>query len=371
MHVFKSSLLCAFSFSTLALGNVAHADLVIGVAGPMSGPYANYGEQLWRGATAAAEQINAAGGVNGEKIRLVKGDDACEPKQAVSVANKLVDADKVTAVVGHFCSSSSIPASDIYADAGVLAMSPGSTSPQLTERGLDTVFRNCGRDDQQGAVAANYIADVLKARRIVILHDKDTYGQGIADATRLQLRNKGIEAVLYEGLTRGEKDFSSVVTKMRALEADAVYFGGLHPEAGPLVRQMREQGLNAAFISDDGIMTDEMVTAAGGKQFVEGVLFTFGADPRLNPAGKAVVDSFRARGYEPEGFTLYAYTALQAIAAAYQANGNLDVAQAAKWLKSNPVPTSLGARSWDAKGDLTHSDYVMYQWSADGTYKQL
>ncbi|MFZ6047356.1 branched-chain amino acid ABC transporter substrate-binding protein [Pseudomonas sp. CR3202] len=371
MQPSKLSVFLATSFSAVVIAGPAHADVLIGVAGPMSGPYANYGEQVWRGASAAADSINKAGGINGEKIRLVKADDACEPKQAVAVANRLVDSDKVVAVIGHFCSSSTIPASEIYADAGVLSITPGSTNPQVTERGLSTLFRNCGRDDQQGTVAGNYIVDVLKAKRVVILHDKDTYGQGIADATRAQLKSKGVEAVMYEGLTRGEKDFNSVVTKMRALNADAVYFGGLHPEAGPLVRQMREQGVTAPFISDDGVMTNEMLTAAGGKQFVDGVLFTFGSDPRLNPAGKEVVEQFRAQGYEPEGFTMYSYSAVQALAAAYNGVKSTDAEKASEWLKSNKVPTSLGVRQWDGKGDLTQSDYVMYQWASDGTYKQL
>lgn len=371
MQYSRLSLLLATSFSTVMFAASSQADILIGVAGPMSGSYANYGEQVWRGASAAADAINLAGGVNGEKIKLIKGDDACEPKQAVAVANKFVDSDKVVAVVGHFCSSSTIPASDIYADANILTITPGATNPTVTERGLPTLFRNCGRDDQQASVAANYITDVLKGKRVVVLHDKDTYGQGLADATRVQLRKNGIEPVLYEGLTRGEKDFSSIVTKIRSLNADTVYFGGLHPEAGPLVRQMREQGVTAKFVSDDGVMTDEMISAAGGKQYVDGVLMTFGSDPRLNPAGKPVVEKFRAAGFEPEGFTMYSYTAVQAIAAAFNATHGTDTTKAAAWLKSHPVTTALGVREWDSRGDLTQSDYVMYQWSADGTYKQL
>ena len=128
----------------------AQADIVIGVAGPFTGPNATYGDQYWHGATQAAEDINAAGGINGEKIKLVQGDDACEPKQAVAVANRLVDQDKVKAVVGHFCSSSTMPASEVYSDAGILSITPGSTNPLITERGMSDIFRMCGRDDQQG-----------------------------------------------------------------------------------------------------------------------------------------------------------------------------------------------------------------------------
>ncbi|UFH49109.1 ABC transporter substrate-binding protein [Pseudomonas sp. KNUC1026] len=359
---------------TAALGTagVAQADIKIGVAGPMTGANASFGEQYMKGAQAAADAINAAGGVNGEKIVLVKGDDACEPKQAVAVANRLVDQDKVKGVVGHFCSSSTIPASEVYADAGVIVITPGSTNPTVTERGLSAVFRMCGRDDQQGVVAGDYIVDVLKAKKVAVINDKDTYGKGLADATSAELTKRGVKPVLEEGLTRGEKDFSALVTKIRASGAEVVYFGGLHPEAGPLVRQLREQGLkDVKFMSDDGIVTDELVTTAGGKQYVDGVYMTFGADPRMVPDSKAVVDSFRKTGYEPEGYTLYAYASVQALAAGFAGAKSDKGEDAAKWLKANPVKTVMGEKTWDGKGDLKVSDYVVYQWNADGKYKQL
>ncbi len=277
---YKKGFLALAVATALGVSSYAQADVKIGVAGPMTGANAAFGgEQYMKGAQAAADVINKAGGINGEQIVLVKGDDACEPKQAVAVANRLVDQDKVIGVVGHFCSSNTIPASEVYDEAGVIAITPGSTNPQVTERGLSAMFRMCGRDDQQGIVAGNYIVDVLKGKKVAVLHDKDTYGQGLADATKAQLEKRGIKPVLYEGLTRGEKDFSAVVTKIRAAGADVVYFGGLHPEAGPLVRQLREQGLkDVAFMSDDGIVTDELVSTAGGAQYTNGVYMTFGAE---------------------------------------------------------------------------------------------
>ena len=355
----------------MGLSSFALADVVIGVAGPHTGPNASFGEQYWRGAEQAAADINAAGGINGEKIKLVKADDACEPKQAVAVANRLVDQDKAVAVVGHFCSSSTIPASEVYDEAGVIVMTPGSTNPMVTERGMQEVFRMCGRDDQQGVVAADYMVDKLKAKKIAIIHDKDTYGQGLADAAKAELASKGVKPVLYEGLTRGEKDFNALVTKIRASGAEVVYFGGLHPEAGPLVRQMREQGLTATFISGDGIFTEELVTTAGGPQYTKGVMMTFGADPRKAEAGKAVVEKLRASGFEPEGYTLYSYAVVQAFADAFNAVGSTDSAKAGAWLKSHPVETVMGVKEWDAKGDLKVSDYVMYEWDDKGKYSQL
>jgi branched-chain amino acid transport system substrate-binding protein len=368
---YKKGFLALAVATALGVSAFAQADVKIGVAGPMTGANAAFGEQYMKGAQAAADAVNAAGGVNGEKIVLVKGDDACEPKQAVTVAKDLTN-QKVAGVVGHFCSSSTIPASEIYDEAGIIAITPGSTNPQVTERGLSAMFRMCGRDDQQGIVAGDYIVDVLKGKKVVVLHDKDTYGQGLADATKAQLEKRGVKPVLYEGLTRGEKDFSTIVTKIRGAGADVVYFGGLHPEAGPLVRQLREQGLkDVKFMSDDGIVTDELVTTAGGPQFVDGVLMTFGADPRMLPDSKAVVDAFRKAGTEPEGYTLYAYASVQTLAAAFNGAKSNKGEEAAAWLKKNPVKTVMGEKAWDSKGDLKVSDYVVYQWDKDGKYHQL
>ena len=368
---YKKGFLALAVATALGVSAFAQADVKIGVAGPMTGANAAFGEQYMKGAQAAADAVNAAGGVNGEKIVLVKGDDACEPKQAVTVAKDLTN-QKVAGVVGHFCSSSTIPASEIYDEAGIIAITPGSTNPQVTERGLSAMFRMCGRDDQQGIVAGDYIVDVLKGKKVVVLHDKDTYGQGLADATKAQLVKRGVTPVLYEGLTRGEKDFSTIVTKIRGAGADVVYFGGLHPEAGPLVRQLREQGLkDVKFMSDDGIVTDELVTTAGGPQFVDGVLMTFGADPRMLPESKAVVDAFRKAGTEPEGYTLYAYASVQTLAAAFNGAKSNKGEEAAAWLKKNTVKTVMGDKTWDSKGDLKVSDYVVYQWDKDGKYHQL
>ena len=368
---YKKGFLALAVATALGATSFAQADVKIGVAGPMTGANASFGEQYMKGAQAAADAINKAGGINGEQITLVKGDDACEPKQAVAVANKMVQ-DKVAGVVGHFCSSSTIPASEVYADAGILAITPGSTNPAVTERGLPAMMRMCGRDDQQGIVAGDYIVDVLKGKKVAVINDKDTYGKGLADATAQQLTKRGVKPVLEEGLTRGEKDYSALVTKIRAAGADVVYFGGLHPEAGPLVHQLRTEGLkDVKFMSDDGIVTDEMVATAGGAPYVEGVYMTFGADPRLIPDSKSVVEEFKKSGYEPEGYTLYAYASVQALAAGFNGAKSNKGEEAAKWLKAHPVKTVMGTKEWDSKGDLKVSDYVVYQWDAAGKYHQL
>ena len=241
----------------------------------------------------------------------------------------------------------------------------------VTDRGLPTVLRTCGRDDQQGVVAAEFISRNLKAKNVAVIHDKDTYGQGLADAMKRHLAKIGGKEVLYEGLTRGEKDFNALVTKIKSVKADAVYFGGLHGEAGPLVRQMREQGINVPFVSGDGIVSEDFVIAAGGPKFVRGVYMTFGADPRKIVAGKEAVEAFRKDGYEPEGYTLYAYATLQVIAAAMTGAETDDGEQMAKWLRDNSVDTVMGNKAWDKKGDLKVSDYVMYEWDDKGKYKEV
>jgi len=365
-------LICLAAAANFGLVSVASAKVLkVAIAGPHTGPYAAFGEQFWKGSEQPAKDINAAGGVNGMQIEVIKADDACEPKQAVSVANKVVEKDGVNAVIGHFCSSSTMPASEIYDEAGVVMITPASTNPMVTERKLPTILRMCGRDDQQGIIAAEFVKNKLKAKRVAVIHDKDTYGRGLADAMKQHLNKLGLKEVLYEGLTRGEKDFNALVTKIKALKADAVYFGGLHPEAGPFVRQMREQGLDAAFVSGDGIVSDDFITAAGGKKFVDGVYMTFGKDARRLDSGKKVVASFRKSGYEPEGYTLYSYATMQSLAKAINKTKSTDGLKIAKWLKTNKVETVMGDKAWDTKGDLRESDYVIYKWDNKGEYLEV
>ncbi len=229
----------------LAISTAAHAQIKIGVAGPLTGPNAAFGAQLRNGAEMAAADINARGGINGQQILLVFGDDVSKPDQGVSVANKFVG-DGVKFVIGHFNSGVTMPASAVYAENGILMVTPSATNPQITERNLWNVFRTCGRDDQQGEVAAKYIAEKFKGKKVAVVHDKTTYGKGLADETVKNLDKLGIKPVLYEGVNEGEKDFSALVSKIKAAGADIVYWGGLHTEGGLLVRQMRGQGVNAA-----------------------------------------------------------------------------------------------------------------------------
>jgi branched-chain amino acid transport system substrate-binding protein len=351
----------------------ALAQVKMGVAAPITGPDAAFGAQLRNGAEQAVADINAAGGVLGEKITLAVGDDAGDAKQGRSVANQFIG-EGVTFVVGHFNSSVTMPASDAYNEAGVLEITPGSTNPQITERDMPLLFRTCGRDDQQGAVAAKYLLDHAKGKKIAFVHDKSTYGKGLADETRKALLAGGVKDVMYEGLNKGEKDFSGIVSKIKSVEADIVFYGGVHTEGGLLVRQMRDQGVKAVLMGGDGIASQEFASIAGPG--VEGTLMTFPPDPRLRPEAAAVVKTFEARNYNPETYTLYTYAAVQVIKQALEKAKSTDPTAVAKALhESGPFSTVVGDLAFDAKGDVTRADYTVYQWrkGADGkvTYLQI
>ena len=345
-------------------GSAAWADIIIATAGPMTGQYASFGEQMRRGAEMAVADLNAKGGVMGQKLVLKIGDDACDPKQAVAVANKFVS-EKVVFVAGHFCSGSSIPASKVYTEEGILQISPASTNPKLTDEGGDNVFRVCGRDDQQGTVAGNYLADHFKGKKIAIIQDKTAYGKGLADETKKQLNKRGIKETMYEAYTAGEKDYSALVSKMKNAGIDVVYVGGYHTEAGLMIRQAREQGYNVQLVSGDALVTDEYwkITGKAG----QGTLMTFSPDPRKNPAAAAVVQKFRAQKYEPEGYTLYTYGAIQAWAEAATKAKSTNWKKVADALHKNKFNTVLGKIGFDKKGDVTAPGYVFYVWK-DGKY---
>src|SRR4051794_23195131 len=293
----------------------------MGVAGPITGPNASFGAQLTQGVNQAAEDFNKSGGVLGQKVQVEQGDDVSDPKQGVSVANKFVG-DGVKFVVGHFNSGVTIPASEVYADNGVLFITPSATNPKVTDRKLWDAFRTCGRDDQQGKLWADLALGKLKDKKIAIIHDKTPYGQGLADAAKGFMNAGGKKEVLYEGVNTGEKDYSAVVSKIKASGADYVMWGGLHTEGGLIVRQMRDQGMKAPLMGGDGITTDEFATIGGPG--VEGTLMTYGPDARNNHDAKDVVAKFRAAKFEPEAYTLYSYAAVQVIKQAAEAAKSLD-----------------------------------------------
>ena len=353
----------------LALAGCGQKDDTIkfGIGGPITGSDAAFGAQLKQGAEQAIADINDAGGILGKKISVSVGDDVGDPRQGVSVANNFMAAG-VKYVVGHFNSSVTMPSSEIYQENGAMQITPASTNPKITERNMWNIFRTCGRDDQQGAVAGDYIAKNFKNKKVAILHDKTTYGQGLADETKKTMNSNGMREVLYEGINKGDKDFSAIVSKIKASGADLVYWGGLHTEGGLLVRQMRDQGVATVIMSGDGITSDEFATIGGPG--VEGTLMTYGPDPRKRPEAKAVVDKFRAKNFEPEAYTLYSYAAVQIIKAAAEEAKSLDPKKVAEVMHSGrKFSTVIGDISYDKKGDVTRLDYTMYVWKKDASGK--
>ena len=369
LHATKVVLVAALALGAAA--GAAYAQIKIGVAGPITGPNAAFGAQLKFGVEQAAEDLNAAGGILGQKIVVEVGDDVSDPKQGVSVANKFVG-DGIKLVVGHFNSGVTIPASEVYADNGVLDITPAATNPKVTDRGLWNMFRTCGRDDQQGLVASAFIVKNFKGKNVAVLHDKTTYGKGLADETKKGINAAGIKEALYEGVNVGEKDFSALVSKIKEAKVDLVYWGGLHTELGLIVRQMRDQGMTTKVMGADGIVSEEFV-AIGGPG-VEGTFMTFPPDPRKRPTAAKVVKEFTDKGFDPEAYTLYSYAAVEVIKEAAEKANSLDPKTLAGTIKSGMTfHTVLGDMTYDQKGDRTNIDYVLYTWKKVGdkiTYVQ-
>jgi branched-chain amino acid transport system substrate-binding protein len=355
--------------ASLALSTAAFAqDITIAVAGPMTGGESAFGRQLKNGADQAVADLNEAGGVLGKKLVLFVGDDACDPKQARSVAEKIAS-QSIPFVAGHYCSSSSIPASEAYADGNVLQITPASTNPLFTERKLWNVARICGRDDQQGLVSAEYILKNYKGKNVAILNDKTTYGKGLADETKKTLNKAGFQEKMFESYNKGDKDFSAIVSRMKRDNIDLVFVGGYHQEAGLMVRQMRDQGMKTVLMAGDALADKEFASITGPA--AAGTLFTFGSDPRKKAAAKMIVDRFKAKGVDPEGYTLYTYAAIQVWAQAAAKAGTTDPMKVMKALKAGAWDTVLGKLEFDAKGDIKQIDYVIYKWDDKGNYAEL
>ena len=351
----------------VAMAGTAAAEIKIAVGGPITGPSAATGAQMKNGVDQAAADINAAGGILGQKIVVSYGDDVSDPKQGVSVANKFA-ADGVKFVIGHYNSGVTIPSSEVYQENGILQITPASTNPTVTERKMWNIFRVCGRDDQQGQVAGEYIVKHFKGKKVAIVHDKTTYGKGLADETRKAMSKGGMKEVLYEGVNTGEKDYSALVSKIKQSGADLIYWGGLYTEGGLIVRQMRDQGVKAPLMGGDGITSDEFASVGGPG--VEGTLMTYGPDPRNKPDARKVVEEFRAKKFEPEAYTLYSYAGVQIIKQAAEAAKSLDPKKVAEKMHSGmQFKTVLGDISYDKKGDITKLDYVMYIWKKDASGK--
>jgi branched-chain amino acid transport system substrate-binding protein len=351
----------------VALGGPARADVLIGVAGPMTGKDAWFGAQMERGAAQAVADLNAAGGVLGEQVELITVDDFCDPEQAVAAAKKLVS-DGVIFVDGHYCSGASIPASEVYAAAGVLMISPMSTNPMLTELGRPNVFRVLNRDDANGALIGNYLADHWSDKKMAILHDNTTFGKRAAEEVKKSLNGRGVTEAIYQAYVPGKVNYGSEIDQLQAAAIAVAFIGGYHTEIGLMARHVRERGYSIQLLAANSMGTEEFALIAG--EATEGMLYTDPPDPRRRAEAAPVVERFRASGYEPEGYTLYAYAAVQVWAQAAEKAGSLELPAMIASLRENQFDTVLGPIDFDDKGDLAVQNPVWWIWRG-GKYMPL
>ena len=349
-----------------ALGGPAQADLLIGLAGPITGKNAWLGEQIEHGAAMAVADLNAAGGVLGQQVELITADDFCDPEQAVAAAKKLVS-DGVIFVVGHLCSGASIPASEIYAAAGILMISPTSTNPMLTELGRANVFRLAYREEATGILAGNYLADHWSSKNIAILHDNTLMGRGVAELTKEQLNRRGLRESIYQAYVPGRNNYGDEIDQLQAADIAVVFIGGYHTEVALMARAARDRGYPLQLVGGT-LGTEEFGLIAGPA--ADGALFMDLPDARRRAEAAPVVERFRASGYEPELFTLYAYGAVQVWAQAAAKAGSLELEPMIAALREHQFDTVLGPIDFDEKGDLAVQNPVWWIWRG-GTYMPL
>ncbi|MFE3371944.1 high-affinity branched-chain amino acid ABC transporter substrate-binding protein [Streptomyces sp. NPDC059173] len=332
----------------------------IGIAGPKTGPVTRYGDMQFVGVTQAVKDINGRGGVVGRMLEAREYDDAADPKQAVAVANKVVN-DGVKFVVGHVASSATHPAADIYEDEGVLMITPAATSPEITDRGHQLVFRTVGLDSDQGPVAGHYVADHVSPKTVAVLHDGQQYGEGLAASVHQTLERKGVKVALFEGVNAGDRDFALLVQKLKAIGADFVYWGGYHPELGLILRQAQEAGVQARFMAGEACANDSLSRIA--RSASEGLLVTAPKAFDTVAGNKAIADAIKAEGKDVTGPYVYpAYSAVELIAQAIEAVGSEDPESVAKALHEGTFKTPTGTLSFDGKGDLKDFSFLVHEW---------
>jgi branched-chain amino acid transport system substrate-binding protein len=350
-----------------ALGGAVRADVLVGVAGPMTGTLAWYGEQFGRGAAQAVADLNAKGGILGQQAEVITADNYCDPEQAVAAARKLVS-DGALLVVGHFCSGASIPASEIYAAAGVLMISPASSNPVLTELGRANVFRVIHRDDVAGIRAGNYLADHWPDKKIAILHDNSVFGKGSAELTKQQLNHRGLTETIYQAYVPGKVNYGAEVAELQAAGIAVAFIGGYNAEIALMARAASDRGYPLQLMTVTSLASEDFGLIAGAA--AEGVLFLDVPDPRVRAEAAPVVERFRASGYEPEGFTLYAYAVVQVWAQAVEKAGSLELEPMIAALREHQFDTVVGPIDFDEKGDLAVQNPIWWVWRG-GTYVPL
>ncbi len=346
----------------------AAGTIKIGLAGVLTGSDGEIGTSMLNGSKIAIDEWNAKGGVLGKKIETITLDDEGSGQKAVTVAQSLIDAG-VVAVIGHFNSGCTIPASRIYNDAKVVEISPGSTNIQYTEQGFPAAFRICGRDDQQGIAIATFLRDKLKLNKIAILDDKTTYGEGLATVVKNTFESKGGTVVMFQGIGKDDRDFRANIAVVQGAGAEAFVWGGMYGQGGPLVVQLRQAGLNMPFISDDGCQDQAFVNTVGGN--AQNVFVSFGKDYTGQPAAQAFIKKYKDTYQRDVGsYSVYGYDAAQVLLTAIDKAQSTDADKVAAVLKGQPFDTIQGQIEFDAKGDLKVADYVI--WTVkDGKLQEL
>ena len=334
--------------------------VLIGHAGPLTGPIAHQGKDDENGVALAIDEANARHLVIGGKpvtFRMVSEDDQGDPRIGTLVAQKLVDA-HVAAVIGHLNSGVTIPASEIYVKAGIPVITGSATSPELTERGLKGVFRTIGRDDQQGPALAAYIAAELKAKRVAIVDDKTAYGEGLADEVDKALRARGVAVVARERTGDKETDFKAILTRIKAKAPDAVFHGGMDATGGLMLKQARELGITATFAFGDGACTDEMAQLAGAAG--EGLACSQAGLPAAS-ATRQFRDAFTARYGETKLYAAYFYDATNVVIDAMRRAGSVDPAKFAPRIYETRMQGATGPVAFDAKGDRRDAEMTIFR----------
>jgi branched-chain amino acid transport system substrate-binding protein len=370
-HKLLTMIAAAALTAGMTTGAMAADPIKIGVAGAHSGDLASYGLPTVKAAELVIKDINEKGGINGAKVELLVEDDVCKPEVATNTATKLVS-QKVNVVIGHICSGATKAALPIYRDAGVIVMSPSATNPDLTQSGdYPNFYRTIASDDAQARTEVDFAINNLKVKKIAVIHDKGDYGKGLAEFAKKFIEQSGgkAEVVLFEGVTPGAVDYSAVVQKIKRSGAEAVIFGGYHPEASKIVTQIRKKRMKTIFISDDGVKDDTFIKVAGKN--AEGVYATGPADVSSNPLTKKYRDKHqKAYKAEPGAFFDNAVAATLALTNALAKAGSTDQAAIAKVLQSENVPTPFGDIRFDKKGDAIGVGFSIYQ-VKDGKYVQV
>ena len=359
--VLVTSIIGMFMVLTLSGMGVAADTIKLGVAGPHSGDLASYGLPTVRAAELVVKDVNAKGGVLGKQVELLAEDDVCKPEVATNTATKLLS-EKVDVVLGHICSGATKAALGIYKDSKIIAMSPSATNPDLTQSGdYPNFYRTIASDDAQAKLEVDFALDVLKLTKIAVLHDKGDYGKGLAEFAKGFLeKDKRATVVLYEGITPGAVDYSAIVQKIKRSKAEAVIFGGYHPEASKIVTQMRKKKMKTFFISDDGVKDETFIKVA--KKYAEGVYATGPMDVSKNPMALAASEAHKkAYGEDPGAFFLNGYAAALALLNAIEKAGTTDYDAVEKALRTEYVETPLGKIRFDEKGDALGVGFSMYQ----------